>query len=280
MALHYLSGDDSEMGKSSKKAAKKAARKEKHAEKKAERKAKPKKKRVAKIGLAPARNSFLAVTDLNLLKTATKLARTWKEAGGKERLTKWWKGLGGNPDKLAKAIAKGSKETVSGSEMGVAVAATIALATPILIAAAKIFKEMKTGGDAKEQAEFDQGINDGKKTLKDDPDVDKGDVDMGDKDVAKLKKGDTTNGALGTNAGSICFLIPMSLMTFHFSNPILLFFSSFLMLYCIVGWFVIPFSEVGIAGEKVKSITHNYFSIPVKMFFTVTNFISNGFKRK
>ena len=274
MALHYLSGDTEMNGKN------KAKKQEKKQAKKDKKAAKPKKKRVAKVALAPARASFLAVTELNLLKMGTKLARVWKADGGKDRLTKWWTGIGGNADKLKSAIAKGSKQTISGSEMGVVGATAIATATALIIAVAPIIKAFKAGGDDKEKKEFDNGIEQGKKDLADDSDVTKSDQNMPeDKDVALVKKGsspDSTPLGLNTNPITISFFLLMMIFSMQLQNKILVILSTPFILYAMIGFIIIPFSEFGIAGKRIQRISRKYFDVPAKWFFSLTNIFSHG----
>lgn len=266
MALHFLSGDSSMNGKKKPKAAKKP-------------KDKTKPKKVAKVALVPARAAFMAVIELNGLKLATKLERVWKAPGGKDKLTKMWLQFGGQPDKLKNAISKGSKEVI-GSQMGVVLATAIATATPILIVAAKLITEFKAGGDAKEKKDFDSGVNQGMKDLSNDPDVTKDTTNMPDgKDVALVKKGDspdgTTNGSLATNPGTISIIIPMLISMMHLMNPVAVVIASIITCYCMIGILVIPFSEMGIAGEKIKKISRKYFDVPASWFNRSVNFISS-----
>lgn len=277
MALYHLSGD--EIGASKKKQAKKQAKKETKAKKKADKKTKPKK--VAKVGLAPARASTIAVVELNLLKLATKLARVWKAPGGKTKLLATWKKFGGDPAHLQKAIAKGSKQTI-GAQMGVVGATAIATATPIIIVLAKLISEFKAGGDDTEKKEFDQGVDQGVKDLANDPNVDKGDQNMPEgSDVALVKPksggdGGETPLGLNTNPISISFFILMMLFALRLTNPILVAISTPFALYAVIGFIVIPFSEFGIAGEKVKHISRKYFDVPARYFNSIINLFSHG----
>ena len=271
MALHFLSGDDQMNGKKKKKKESKP--------KGGATKPKTKTKKVAKVALAPARASFLAVTELNLLNMGKKLARIWNAKGGKDRLIKWWTGIGGDPNKLKSAIAKGSKQTISGSQMGVVGTTAIATATALLIAVAPIIKEFKAGGDDKEKNEFDKGITQGMKDLQNDPDVTKEDQNMPEgSDVAlvKPKKGDQANLGLHTNPISISFFLLMMIFSLQLKNPILIAIATPFSLYAIIGFIVIPFSEFGIAGERIKKVTRAYFDVPAKWFFSLTNIFSHG----
>jgi hypothetical protein len=212
MALHFLSGDDAEMGGKKNKAAKqqkKAAKKATHAAKKATKKAtkaakkaaKPHKtKKVAKVALAPARNAALAVIELNGLKLATKLVRVWNKPGGKDALLKKWQNLGGNGDKLKKAIIKGSKQSISGDSMGIVLASALALAAPVIIILAAIIKAFKGGGDAAEASDFDKGVNGAVQDLSNDPSITKEDQTMPTDGVVALVKS-LGGGGGGTGGG-------------------------------------------------------------------------------
>lgn len=149
--IAYLNGL-SEMGKP----------KKNKAAKKAKLKAKLKKglKVVGKVGLAPARAGFLLATDMNVLKVAKRLAQAYEEHP--EQIKKFWEKFGGDFDKLKKAINKGAKTNINGirpSEMGIALEAAIASATPIIIAVVKLFKSLKTDKEG-DDAEDKKGIND------------------------------------------------------------------------------------------------------------------------
>lgn len=165
MSLTYLSGD--EIGRAKHKtAAQKAAKKQK-------RKGAFKRvtKKIKKVAVGPARGAFLAAVELNVLKLAKKMARTWNQPGGKHDIQVFWEGLGGDINKLKKAISKGSKQQISGDSVGIAVASVIAIATPIIKAIIPLFKKHKAMGDAKEAKEFDQGVTQGVKDLAADPTV-------------------------------------------------------------------------------------------------------------
>lgn len=247
-----------------KKSAKKAA-------KKTAKGTKPKK--VAKVALVPARAAFMAVIELNGLKLATKLARVWKAPGGKDKLSKMWMQFGGQPDKLRAAIQKGSKEQI-GSQMGVVLATAIATATPILIVAAKLITEFKAGGDDKEKKDFDSGVNQGMKDLANDPDVSKDTTNMPDgKDVALVKKGDeTTNASLGTNPGTICFLI--CLFGSFFVHPVLRMIYAPFALYALIGWFF-AFEYNRDSSGWYHDLAKAYFDIPARWFHSLTNIFSH-----
>lgn len=123
------------------------------------------KKKVAKVGLAPARAAFLTVVTLNGLKVATKLVRIWKKEGGKDKIIKFWQKFGGDVDKLKQAISKGAKEQISGDQIGFAIGAALATAAPIIIALAPLIKEFRAGGDESEMREFEGGIYQAKRDL-------------------------------------------------------------------------------------------------------------------
>jgi len=185
MSLEYLTG----LGKAKKKAKKT----------KAEKKEKRKKvfKKVAKVGLAPARASFLLIVNLNALKLATKLAKLYKVDN--QKLINFWTKLGGKTEALKKAIEKGSKVALSGSgDLGVALEVAIATATPLIIAVVKILKDMKITSPT-EQAEEDKAIDEGKELLEKSPDIEKGSAEMDkDKEVGITKdEGTSEGGAFG-----------------------------------------------------------------------------------
>jgi len=76
--------------------------------KKAGKLAKDVKNVVLKVGVAPARNAFLALLDLNVFNMAVKLHDTLKAGGAHATgLQNDWKKLGGDVSKLAHAIANG-----------------------------------------------------------------------------------------------------------------------------------------------------------------------------
>lgn len=193
MALHYLSGDDIGKGKKKQssgsggarkpsKAAKRAAKKKAPKQKKTKEQKKAARKRVlkkvAKVAVAPARAAMLTAMRLNLLKLSTKIVRVWNK-GGKEDIVKWWEAFGGKKEALTKAVSQGAKDNISGDKMGSAtVAATIASATPLIVALVPIIKKFKAAGDEKEAAEFNQGVDDAKRELANDDSVPKSEVSM------------------------------------------------------------------------------------------------------
>ena len=203
MSLEYLTGID-ELGKPRKrgkvkKTKKSQIRKKTPKKTKAEKKERRKKvfKKVAKVGLAPARASFLLIVNLNALKLASKLAKLYKVDN--QKLINFWTKLGGKTEALKKAIEKGSKVALSGSgDLGVALEVAIATATPLIIAVVKILKDMKITSPT-EQAEEDNAIEEGKETLENSPDIDKGTAEMEeDKEVGITKdEGTSEGGAFG-----------------------------------------------------------------------------------
>lgn len=272
MSLSYLSGDlDTINGKKKKRS-------------EGGKKPKGKKRRVAKVAVAPARAAFIVVVSLNLLRMGKKLARVWTKPGGKDRLINWWRKLGGNPDKLKAAIAKGSKQTINGHEMGVVAETTIATATAILIAVAPIIKEFKAGGDEAEAKEFDDGVEKGKKDLEEDPDVEKGDATVPDGEEVGLIKGKKKKGeetkplSLATNPLTISFFVPLVLASIHFQNPVFIWIASLVSLYCVIGAVIIPFSEFGLAGDRFAKISRRYFDVPASWYNSIINFFSHGKK--
>lgn len=195
--LVYLSGD---IGKNKKREDKKKKKKEEKAKKKAEKKSNPKHtprvlKKVAKVGLLPARGAYLTIVTLNTANMATKLARTWNN-GGKQKVIDTWVGkFQGDIEKLKEAIRKGSKLQVSGIG-SVAVAATVAAtAIPIVVAMRPLFQQFKAEGDETEKKGLAAFIANGIKTLGKSPDFEKGNVQMPDGEpVADLQAGDDGEG--------------------------------------------------------------------------------------
>jgi hypothetical protein len=147
MALISISGIGRKKANS-----KKAEKKQARAEKKIVRKAKvavKKKKILAKIKkvgkvlvkynplVATARNSFLVLVQINFLNLAKKLNILLIK--NPKKLMKFWTGLSGNFGSLQKAINSGkNRKAILGA---VAVATTVATATPILIKVQKFLKE-------------------------------------------------------------------------------------------------------------------------------------------
>lgn len=111
---------------------------------------------VVKVGTVPARNAFLLLVRLNVLKMATKLGAKLSKI--EPKLKKLWTGLGGNYNTLKSTIIKGSKNKIGCSINGLynpnsvgaePVSTTaVAVATPIIVAIKKILEEV--GIDPKE----------------------------------------------------------------------------------------------------------------------------------
>jgi hypothetical protein len=178
MQVNYLSGIDTEIdtldmysinGKA-KRRARRARRKEE---------GKGFFKGVKKISLAPVRNAFLGLLRLNARGLATKLM---KAIGKDESKTKkFWEKLGGNFSKLKSAAQKGStkkpllgakadkKGSINGANQVVyydhmgeahigslaAVGTFLAAAAPALVAASKLFKDLKVPDDGEPVADDD-----------------------------------------------------------------------------------------------------------------------------
>ena len=164
MSLHYLSG----IGKPRKtKAERKEARKK--IVNKFKEAVKNPKKLVAKVAIAPARAAFLLAISLNLVKLAKRMEQAYKK--DKEKVLKFWSKFGGEPDKLKQAIEKGSKSKLNG-DLGVVAASTVALATPLIIAAVKLFSELKSdkAGDTDKDTPVLDALKD---SIADEPTVNK-----------------------------------------------------------------------------------------------------------
>ena len=111
---------------------------------------------VVKVGTTPARNAFLLLVRLNVLHLATKLGAKLSKV--EPKLSKLWKGLGGNWNTLKSTIIKGAKNKIGCSPYAMynpntvgaePVSSTaVAMATPIIIAIEKILKDL--GIDPKE----------------------------------------------------------------------------------------------------------------------------------
>ncbi len=254
------------------------------------------KKRVAKIGLAPARAAFLTVVSLNGGKVATKLVRVWRKEGGKQKITEFWTKFGGNIDKLKDAIKKGSKEQINGDSVGIALAAALATAAPIIVALLPIIKQFRAEGDAKEAAEFDNTLNDAKR------DLSAGNVDgaeiseasmMANSDygvVAKASNSDVEefgSGGGGSGEGETMssfasplgaffkFPLMISLMYPLFQNsPLLVLLLGIIQIYCFIGFVLFPFTELNLFGLKKYTEFYNY------PCYTILNFKNYVSKRK
>jgi hypothetical protein len=101
---------------------------------------------VKKVGIAPARAAFLTIVRLNLMKIANKLAAAWIK--DKNKVTVFWQKVGGDVEELKKVIMSGSKQQITGiGQFDPATQAIITAATPILVAAIKLIKDLKAGKD-------------------------------------------------------------------------------------------------------------------------------------
>jgi len=273
MALSYLSGDlMSEISGRKKKS-------------KSERKEDRKKvtKKVAKFTLAESRAAVLTVCDLNFLKFATKLARVYKATGGKAKLQNWWEKFGGNFSHLQKAIAKGSKQQISGDEIGVALEVVMATALPVIAAVWPIIKEFKASGDKSEEKEFDDGMGDAYKEAGSNPDIAKGKIRMtvgtkvgvaptGGKQ-SSMDKGKTPDLGSFISPIGIFFKTPMMLAVMNFSNPIIIGICQFINTYCILGMLILVMSMF----SKNKKFGAWYWEVPVNAFYSVGDYFTNKF---
>lgn len=200
MALNYLSGIDALNGKAERQA-RREARKEKREDRKEERQERREerkesrserrervKQKVAKIAVAPARGAFLLMVKANMLKLANKFVK----ASGKDsdKLKKFWAKFGGNWGDLQSAIAKGSGQTISGywhkllstsdknwnkQMIGepVTLTAGLAVATPLLIAVATLFKELGVFESKEDEEDLESSIDTGLDTIENDPNFEK-----------------------------------------------------------------------------------------------------------
>lgn len=281
MSLTYLSGDETAIGRR-----RKGGSSPKKKLTKSEKKEKRKRvfKKVAKVGVAPARAAFLTIVRLNALKTATKLARVWNKPNGKETLINFWSKFGGNADKLKETIIKGTKNktALNADEIGsaTAIATTLATATPILVALVPIIKSFGASGDKDEASDFDKGINDGKETLENDSSVEKTRVSMPqDKEVGysakpsgqkivdenlktedddseddkKLKKeakeAETKMGSIYSPLG-LYFMTLMYINFYQFNNI----FTNIISSFCLISIVLIPFADFNNKFGKVSKI--------------------------
>lgn len=135
MALIALSGIEDSIGRrTTTKSERKQARKEKV--KKIANGIKSGLKATLKVGAAPARNAFLALTKLNFRSLATNLNNSIL-SGKRAELEKFWSKLGGNPSALIKSIEIGREKKRLG-EIGTidpgTQAALIAAASGIVVA--------------------------------------------------------------------------------------------------------------------------------------------------
>jgi hypothetical protein len=221
MALNYLSGIDQLNGKAERKA-RREARKEKREDRREERKESRGERRervktkIAKIAIAPARGAFLLMVKANMLKLANKFVKGATKDS--DKLKKFWAKFGGNWEDLQKAIAKGSGQTISGywdkllsnsdknwnkQMIGepVTLTAGLAVATPLLIAVATLFKELGVFDGKQDEEDLESSIDTGLDTIENDPNFEKQFVSTdGSSDVYKTRSGQPT--ALKTNTKS------------------------------------------------------------------------------
>jgi hypothetical protein len=113
---------------------------------------------LVKVAAAPARAAFLGLVSLNVFNLAGKLDKSWKSHP--QDVKNWWAGLGGQADKLIKAVEKGAKKKrilgIGAIDPGTQ--AIITAAAPVLIAVIGLFK--KTGQDTTDiEAAGSAGMN-------------------------------------------------------------------------------------------------------------------------
>lgn len=151
------------------------------------------KNRIAKIGLAPARASFLLAVNMNILKIASKLETLYKK--DKQKVVDFWEKFGGDIGKLKRAIEKGTKHSLSGLGEPITLTGALASALPILMQVFKLFKRegLQSGDD---DAKAGSLIDQAKSILELDPSVPKDQVDLPNDDtgktadVSKIKPGE------------------------------------------------------------------------------------------
>jgi hypothetical protein len=101
--------------------------------------------KVKKVGLAPARGALLALIALNVHGLASRMQAGYKK--NPKALEGLWKKVGGKFEKLIKTVNTGAKKKrILGVDPGVGVVATatlLASAAPILVAVAKLLKDLK-----------------------------------------------------------------------------------------------------------------------------------------
>lgn len=153
MALIALSGIDDSIGKrTTTKSERKQARKEKI--KKIANGIKSGLKATLKVGAAPARNAFLALTKVNFRSLATNLNNGIK-SGKRAEIEKFWSNLGGNASALIKSIEVGSQKRRLG-EIGVVDPATQAA---LITAASGIVLAMINKGLLPKEANIPEGAD-------------------------------------------------------------------------------------------------------------------------
>ena len=137
------------------------ARQERRQERREERKASGSKP-FRRVALAPGRGAFLLLVNLNVRNIAKRLAKA-----PSDKVSDFWKRLGGKPEKLNAAISNGAKKPrILGfdeiseqiGEPGTA-AAAITAAAPVLLALVKFFKTIKS--EEPEDAGLTKELTDG-----------------------------------------------------------------------------------------------------------------------
>jgi hypothetical protein len=100
-------------------------------------------KGVKKVSLAPSRNAFLGLLEINVKGLATKI-----KALPKDKVAKTWEKFGGNADKLFKSVERGAKKKslfgVDGIGMDPATATALASAAPVVAAFIALFSKNPT----------------------------------------------------------------------------------------------------------------------------------------
>jgi hypothetical protein len=217
MALNYLSGIDQLNGKDDRKRRRderkdrrddrrdaRDDRRQARKESRGERRGRLKEK-IAKIAIAPARGAFLLMVKANMLKLANKFVKGATKDS--DKLKKFWAKFGGNWEDLQKAIAKGSGQTISGywdkllsnsdknwNKQMVGEVATLtaglAVATPLLIAVATLFKELGVFDGKEDEEDLENTIDGGLDIIENDPNFEKSIVTTdGSSDVYKTRSG-------------------------------------------------------------------------------------------
>jgi hypothetical protein len=170
-------------------------------------------KPVAKVGLAPARGAFLVLVSLNFAKLANKLYKVYQKDPNK--VIKFWQKFGGDWNKLKKAIAKGSKKSISGllngdPQVGLALQSAIATATPIVVDAIKMFKEAKIKDEPDDSGNtLESAERQGKQLLAQQGDIETKELPAGTKVAAEVTETSDTKqatqresqGGSGSNTG-------------------------------------------------------------------------------
>jgi len=151
-------------------------------------------KPVAKVAAAPARGAFLVLVSINFGKLADKLYKAYKINPNK--VISFWKKFGGDWNKLKQAIQKGSKKSISGingdPQVGMALQSAIATATPIVVAAIKLFKEIKIKDNPDESGNtLEKAAQDGKQLLAQQGDVETRQLPENTKVAAEVETSDT-----------------------------------------------------------------------------------------